>query len=304
MTDIEVSSADRVVFPDDGITKGEVVAYYALVADHMFPFIEGRALTVERFPQGTQHRGFMQKNAPSHFSDELIDTHTVPKEEGGTTSYPVPLHPDAVPAFANWGVITFHAPPSTVADTWHPDWVIWDLDPPKNGLEQVRDAAGALKELLEVFSIETVLMTSGSSGYHLRARLDRSTDAGETAQIARGLGALGVAAHPDLMTLAFRKADRGKRVFVDWLRNAPYSTSVIPWSLRGRSGAPVATPIDWSELADIAPNGVRLSDVPDRLKKDPWGSVEVQSLQPLVEQVSSALDDAGIDLEPFDRFRS
>ena len=138
---MEVSNADRVVYPEDGITKGEVVAYYEAVAPRMLPFIAGRALTVERFPRGTGAKGFMQKNAPDHFGDDLIRRHEVPKEGGGTTVYPVVDSEEAIAAFANWGVITFHVPPVTIDDEWHPDWVVWDLDPPPGQVDLVREAA-------------------------------------------------------------------------------------------------------------------------------------------------------------------
>lgn len=301
---MEVSNADRVVFPDDGITKGEVVAYYESVAPKMLPFVAGRALTVERYPRGTGAKGFMQKNAPDHFSSDLIDRHEVPKEGGGTTVYPVVHQPEAIAAFANLGVITFHAPPSTVDDEWHPDWVIWDLDPPSGEFESVREAAVLMRQVLDGFGISTALMTSGSNGYHLRARLVPDVEADVVARIARGTSALAVAAHPDKLTLAFRKAERGSRVFIDWLRNAPYSTSVVPWSLRARSGAPVAVPLSWDELEAIDPNGVGFADVADRFDLDPWQDIEAHDLGRIVEPLDEALEDADIELEPFDRFRS
>jgi len=301
---VQVSNADRVVFPEDGITKGDVVGHYETVGERMLPFLAGRALTVERYPRGTGAKGFMQKNAPDHFSDDLIGRHEVPKEDGGTTVYPVVSTVEAIAEFANLGVITFHAPPSTVADEWHPDWAIWDLDPPRGEFAAVRESALRMRETLETFDISTVLMTSGSNGYHLRARLQPKADAETVARIARGTAALASAAHPDLMTLAFRKADRGRRVFVDWLRNAPYSTSVVPWSLRARPGAPVAVPLAWSELDDVDPDGVGFHDVAERLGEDPWTGAETQDLEPVAPVVDTALEDAGIELEPFDRFRS
>lgn len=301
---MQVSNADRVVFPDDGITKGEVVAYYETVGERMLPFLAGRALTVERYPKGTGEKGFMQKNAPEHFPEALIGRHEVPKEGGGTTVYPVVSTGEAIAEFANLGVITFHVPPSTVHDEWHPDWAIWDLDPPRGAFQLVREAALFMRETLEIFDISTVLMTSGSNGYHLRARLEPKADAETVARIARGTAALAAGGHPDAMTLAFRKAERGDRVFVDWLRNAPYSTSVVPWSLRARPGAPIAVPLGWSELDDVDPNGVRFHDVEDRLGKDPWAGSVSHDLQPVAERVDAALADAGIELEPFDRFRT
>lgn len=301
---VEVSNADRVVFPDEGITKGDVVSYYETVAGRMLPFVAGRALTVERYPKGTGGKGFMQKNAPEHFDDDLIARHEVPKEGGGTTVYPVLRTVEAIAEFANLGVITFHVPPSTADDENHPDWAIWDLDPPKGEFELVREAAVKMREVLDGFGVDTVLMTSGSNGYHLRARLDGSTDSGTAARVARGTAALAAAAYPDEMTLAFRKADRGERVFVDWLRNSPYSTSVVPWSLRARPGAPVATPISWDELDDVDPDGFVLAEALERLDTDPWGDPPEQGLEPIAEVVDGALSDAGIELEPFDRFRS
>ena len=301
---MDVSNADRIVFPDDGITKGAVVAYYQAVADRMMPFVADRALTVERFPKGTGSKGFMQKNAPDHFSDEVIGRHEVPKEDGGTTVYPVVKGPETIPAFANLGVITFHVPPTTVTDDESSDWIIWDLDPSSGDFDMARQAAHALRDVLGGFDIDTVIMTSGSNGYHLRVELEPAISSYEAALIARGTAALGVAAHPDLMTLAFRKKEREDRVFVDWLRNAPYSTSVVPWSLRARAKAPVAVPIGWDEVDDLDPNGVSLEEVSERFAVDSWSDRAPLHLVGTAGDVESALEEAGVTLEPFDRFRS
>ena len=300
---MEVSHPDRVVFPDDGITKGDVVAYYQLVADRMLPFIEGRAISVERFPQGIGGKGFMQKNAPDHYPEDLIARHEVPKEGGGTTIYPVVDNAEGIAYFANFGVITFHVPSVLITDEDHPDWVIWDLDPPPDRVDLVREAAVALRSILEDHGIPTFPLASGSKGYHLRSRLKPSLDVEAVAGIARGTAAVASAAHPDLMTIAFRKADRGDRVFVDWLRNSGRSTSVAPWSLRPRRGASVAVPISWEELESVAPDGVSLRTVKERLDLDPWADQKPVDLTPAVETVGEAVADAGIELEPFDRFR-
>jgi len=298
-----VSNADRVIFPADGITKGEVVAYYDRVADALLPYLKGRALTIERFPKGIGGQGFMQKNAPAHYPDN-IGRHETPKEGGGTTVYPVVEEAGSIPYLANQGVITFHIPPVKVTDTLRPDWVIWDLDPPADGLDKVREAAAALRGVLEEFGIDTLPMTSGSKGYHLRARVEPDLDGDVAAEIARGIAALGALRHPDLLTIEFYKKKRGDRVFIDWLRNAPYATAVAPWSLRARDGAPVATPLSWDEVAKIAPGGVKMGDVARRLESDPWERATVHDLAPVSEAVSDALDEAGIVLEPFDRFRA
>jgi bifunctional non-homologous end joining protein LigD len=301
---VEVSNADRVVFPDDGITKGEVVAYYERVAERMLPFIEGRALSVERFPRGIGGQGFMQKNVPDHAPEELVGRFEVPKEDGGTTVYPVVDSADGIAFFANLGVITFHVPPVRIDDEVHPDWAIWDLDPPPDRLDLVRAAAEEMRSILDRYRIPTLLMTSGSKGYHLRARLVSTYDMETVGLITRGTAALAAAANEDLMTLAFRKTDRGDRVFVDWMRNTPRSTSVVPWSLRPRAGAPVAVPLAWDELGSVAPDQVRLRDVEERLEADPWADAEPIDLGAVAESVEQSLNEAGIELEPFDRFRS
>lgn len=301
---VEITNADRVIFPDDGITKGDVVAYYALVADRMLPFITGRALTVERFPRGIGAKGFMQKNAPDHYPENIIGRHEVPKEEGGTTVYPVVDSADGIVYFANLGVITFHVPPALVDDELHPDWAVWDLDPPIGRVDLVRESASLLRSVLEAHEIPTVVLASGSKGYHLRTRLEPSLTGDEVAGIARGTAALAAAAHPDMMTLAFRKTRRGDRVFVDWLRNAAYSTSVAPWSLRPRPGAPAAIPLSWEEVGSVEPDGIGLRSIRERLASDPWAETAPVDLTPAVEAVEQSLSDAGIVLEPFDRFRS
>lgn len=301
---MQTTHPERVVFPDDGITKGDVVAYYGRVAERMLPFIQGRALTVERFPQGIGGKGFMQKNAPDHYPDDLIGRHEVPKEGGGTTVYPVVDSAEGITYFANFGAITFHVPPVRIDDELHPDWAIWDLDPPPGRVDLVRAAAVSMRSLLDDHGIPTVPLASGSKGYHLRARLKQTVNVDDAALIARGTAALAAAAHDDLMTVAFRKADRGDRVFVDWMRNSPRSTSVAPWSLRPRSGAPVAAPMRWPELDSIEPDGIRLRTVEERFGSDPWVGEEPIDILPAVEMVQRSLSDGGIELEPFDRFRS
>lgn len=301
---MDISNPDRVIFPKENITKAEVAAYYEQVGESLLPFVAGRALTVERYPKGISENGFMQKNAPNHFPDSLIGRHEVPKEEGGTTVYPVIESVEGITSFANLGVITFHVPPSRVVDSQSPDWIIWDLDPPEGRVDLVRDAARSLNRALQERGIQTRLMTSGSKGYHLRATVSSSRGWEDAALVARGIAALAARDNPELMTLEFRKSERGERVFIDWLRNAPYSTSVTPWSLRARDGAPVATPISWDELDEVAPGDIRLPDAVERLGVDPWRGMTPVDLADTAEEVEAQLANAGIFLEPFDRFRS
>jgi bifunctional non-homologous end joining protein LigD len=301
---VEVSNAGRVVYPEDGFTKGDVVDHYRGVAGRMLRYISGRALTVERFPKGIGEKGFMQKNIPQHAPPDLIGRHEVDREEGGVTVYPVVDSEEGILFFANLGVITFHAPPSTLDRMDHPDWLIWDLDPPEGEAGQVRRAAYALRDVLDSFGIPTLPMTSGSKGYHLRTPITPGVSADVASGVARGTAALAEAAHPDLMTLAFRKADRGDRVFVDWLRNTPLSTSVVPWSLRARPGAPVATPLTWDDVAKVSPDGVHLPEAANRGVPSVWEDPQSFDIAAVRDEVEKMVEEAGIELEPFDRFRS
>ncbi len=304
MTRVQLTSGERMIYPEAGVTKADVFAYYDLVGPLLLPFLRERALTVERFPKGIRDDGFMQKNIPQHAPTDLVGRYQVPREEGGTTTYPVVNSEDGVLFFANLGAITFHVPPCRVKDIRHPDWVIWDLDPPAGATGPVREAAYVLQSVLEAFSLPSVIMTSGSKGYHLRIPLRPKVTADKVSHMARSVAALATAAYPGLLTLAFRKSERGERVFVDWLRNMPLSTSVAPWSLRPSPEAPVATPITWKEVDQIGPADVRLGDVDDRLRLDPWQGVSPVDLTVAVNDVAAAIDDAEITLEPFDRFRS
>ena len=297
-----ITNPDRVLFPESGLTKADVGSYYGAVADRMLPYLSDRPLTVERYPKGIDEKGFMQKNRPSHAPDSVGAI--VMDKKDGFTEYPVVDDGDGLQFFANLSAITFHVPTGTVGDALHPDWVIWDLDPPEGSDEFVAAAATTMREFLESFDIPTQLMATGSKGFHLRAPIERNLEADRVNELARGVSALAAAAHPDQLTLAFKKADRDGKVFVDWMRNTPRATSVVPYSLRPKEHAPVAAPLAWDELSR-GPGGVILQSIDDRLSQpDPWQDGIRLDLQPIAPRVQSVLEDAGITLEPFDRFRS
>ncbi len=297
-----IAHPERVLFPESGITKGDLVAYYDAVADRLLPRIAGRPLSVERFPRGIDHTGFMQKNRPSHAPDNVGAVEMDKKD--GVTVYPIVDDRDGLLFYANLSAITYHVPTVTVADPGHADWVIWDLDPPDYDDAIITPAAQAMRSFLADFGIETLLMGTGSKGFHLRVPIEPNLDVGQVDRLARSTAELAALAHPDLFTTAFKKKDRHGRVFVDWLRNTPHATSVAPYSLRPREPAPVAAPLAWEELS-LGPAGVTLRSIGDRLERpDPWVGATPQDLTAIASAVDAAAADAGITLEPFDRFRS
>jgi bifunctional non-homologous end joining protein LigD len=302
---VDVSNADRVVFPDPGITKGEVVAYYEAVGALMLRHAADRPVTLQRFPRGLSGPGFMQKNRPDHFPD-TIEAVEVPRQEGGSTTYPVVTEPGDFAYLANQGTITFHVPTTRRPRLDRANRVIFDLDPPAGETAAVRRAAVAVREVLAGFDVPSTPMTSGSKGYHLYTVVEPAVSIDEAGRFALLVALLAAADAPVLLTTAFRIDDRDGKVFIDWLRNRPMQTGVAPWSLRPRPGAPVATPITWDQVDDVDPDGIRLGDfdpggVADPLAEAESTPVDLRAAMRAVEEAAAA---SGLEAEPFDRFRS
>ncbi len=303
---MEVSNPNKVLFPGDeasgraAVTKAEVVAHVERVASSMLGFVSGRPLTLQRFPRGIDAKGFMQKNAAEHFPDSIARL-SVPKRGGGDTLYPVVDRAEDLAYLANQNTITFHMWTSSAERPGHPDWLILDLDPEAGDLDGVRVATRAVHTLLESFGLASFVLATGSKGFHVWVPIDGSAGFGDVSLVARALAGLAVAARPDELTVEFLKKNRRGRVFVDWLRNAPTATVVVPFSLRPRPGAPVAVPIGWDELAEARPDGWTIGSLGDRLDVDLAIADRPQVLP--VERIVEAARAAGVDLDtPHDRF--
>jgi bifunctional non-homologous end joining protein LigD len=271
---VACTNVDRVVFPDVGIAKREVLAYYHDVAPVMVPHLEGRALTIERFTKGVDHPGFFQKHYQKHFP-AWID-----KVELGTKTrvkYPICDDAAGLVYFANQGAVAFHVGTSRKGALDRPDQVVFDLDPPEGRFDLARQAAHAVRALLEQLELSTFVKTTGSKGLHVVAPLDGTATYAEVGAFCQKAAVRLCERHPELLTTEFYKKDRGGRLFLDTMRNSLAATVIAPYSLRGRPGAPVATPITWEDVDDPAllPNGIRLRDVRARLdaKGDPWSDL-------------------------------
>ncbi len=301
---VEISSPDRIMFPARGLTKADLVGYYRRVAEAMLPMMEGRPLTLHRFPRGVGAKGFMQKNVADHFP-ESIRRYEVPKQDGGTTVYPIVTEPDDIPWLANQGTITFHVWSSRLPDIEHPDWLILDLDPPDdNGgaVAMVRDVAQVTGRILDRFGLASVPVVTGSKGFHLWAALDRTEPYDRVALANRALAGLVAAAEPALATTEFLKKDRKGRVFVDWLRARRGATVVVPLSVRAKSRASLAVPVTWDEVESVKPDQWTVSDVDEVIERSmPLSALTPQSLP--VDHIVTSARDVGVDLDtPFDRF--
>lgn len=286
---VAVGNPGKVLFPDDGITKHDLAHYYLRVADTLLPHARERPVTMHRYPDGIDAGGFYQKDAPDHFPD-WMRTVTVSKE-GGEVDHVVLDDAAALVFLADQGCITPHVWLSRVDDLQHPDRLVVDLDPPGDDPGPARFAARRVGGLLDDLGLRSRLMTTGSSGYHVVVPLDRSADFDEVRGVARRCAEVLAGRHPDRLTVAQRTDRRRGRVFLDTLRNAYGQTTVAPYSVRARPGAPVATPIDRDELGGTDPRAYHLGNLFRRLgqKDDPWAGDGIggQSL----EEAARRLDD-------------
>ncbi|WEO99516.1 non-homologous end-joining DNA ligase [Streptomyces sp. FXJ1.172] len=272
---VPLSNPDKELFPDDGITKAELVDYYRTVARPMLTHLRGRPLVMERWPDGYEGRSFYHKDVPGYFPD-WIRTVRVPKE-GGSLTMAVCDDTATLLYLANQACITPHPwlSPADCLDC--PDRLVFDLDPPDgagDGFENVRWGARQLGDLLTELGLRPALMTTGSRGLHLLVPLDRRTDFDTARHFARSVADVLAARHSDRLTTEARKNKRRGRLYLDTQRNAYAQTSVAPYAVRARPHAPVATPLDWAELDDprLGPRRWTLRTVPERLDKDgdPW----------------------------------
>lgn len=297
---IELSRLDKVLFPDDGITKGELIDYYRSIADTMLPHLQNRALTMHRYPDGLEGEDFYQKDAPDYFPD-WIRTEEVEKEEGDGTVHHVVCNDAATLCYlANQATITPHVWLSRVDRLRRPDRMIFDLDPGGTDLGEVRFAARAVRDLLEELELQAFLMTTGSRGYHVVVPLRREHEFDEVRAFARACARLLASRAPDRLTVEHRKKKRGERVFLDYLRNGYAQTGVAPYAVRARPGAPVATPVRWHELGPgLEPRTYHIGNLFRRLGQtdDPWRAMDgsAASLGEAREDLDGLLDDEGFD---------
>src|ERR671935_3006590 len=269
---VEVSNPDKVLYPDDGITKGELVDYYRRVAELMLPHLRGRPVAMERYPDGIDSERIFQKDVPGHFPDwvdrvkvekEHGQLHQVVCEDGATLGY-----------LANQACITPHVWLSRADRPDHPDQLIFDLAPAGDEFEQARVAALWLRSLLEELELPSFAKTTGGKGIHLTVPLDRRADFDTVRAFAREVAEELAGRHPDRLTTEQRKDKRKGRLYLDAMRNADAQTAVPPYAVRARPGATVAAPLDWSEVEDrsLRPSRFTIGSILDRLEQadDPW----------------------------------
>ncbi len=250
MTTVRISHPDKVIFPDPGITKGELAAYYDAIARVMLPHIRGRPVTLERYPAGIDAQGFWQKDVSRGFPDWL-ERVEVPKK-GGTVHHPIARDRRSLVWMANQNTVTPHVWTSRAGNLSRPDICIFDLDPADDssagGPDALAAAALALRDLLAELGLPAWIKTSGSKGFHIAVPLDGKMPFGDVSRFAGAAGAVLVSRDPQHLTQEFSKKDRGGRIYVDTGRNGYSATFAPAYAVRARPGAPVSAPCTWDEV--------------------------------------------------------
>jgi bifunctional non-homologous end joining protein LigD len=272
---VEITHPDKVMFPDEGITKGELAAYYARVASVMLPHLVGRPVTMERFHRGIGEPGFFQKNLAR--GPDWLERVTVPKNKG-VVNYPVVRDERGLLWLANQNCITPHVWTSRVPDLASPDICVFDLDPP-DGIAppDLTRATLILRDFVQELGCTTYVKTSGSKGFHVAIPLDGSAEWGAAARFAHRVGRELVKREPALFTQEFYKADRGGRILIDTGRNEFGATYAAAYAVRPRPGAPVSAPCTWEEVESgaVGPRSLTLRTMSARLDAvgDLWGAL-------------------------------
>ncbi|MDQ2678524.1 MAG: non-homologous end-joining DNA ligase [Actinomycetota bacterium] len=297
--DVRVTSPDKVFFPGTGQTKLDLVEYYRSVEGPLLRAMGGRPVMLERYPDGAGKQSFFQKRVPKG-APEWLTTTTVETPNGTTSNALVAVDLAHVVWAVNMGCLGFHVWPYRAGSPAVVDELRIDLDPqPGQDFDDIRAAAAAVKALLDEVGIVAAPKTSGSRGLHVYARLEPRWDATQVRAAAVALARELERRHPQQLTAAWWKEERGRRVFVDYNQNAPHKTVFGAWSARPRVGAQVSTPLSWDALDEVVPDELTISTVPQRVERDgdPWAELgdAPQSIEVLLEWFQRDLDDGLMD---------
>jgi bifunctional non-homologous end joining protein LigD len=261
-----ITHPEKVLFPEDGITKGELAAYYEAIAPTMLPHIRSRPVTMERYPGGIDKKGFWQKDVSKGFPDWL-ERVEVPKKDG-TVHHPLVTDVRSLLWVVNQNTITLHVWVSRAPKLYYPDVCVFDLDPSHEDEPDVLcGAALALRDLLNELGLPSWVKTSGSKGFHILVSLDGKSRIGDVARFAHAVGTLLVKRDPEHLTQEFSKADRGGRILVDTGRNGYSATFAAAYTVRAKRGAPVSAPCTWEEVerGEVGPRTFTLRTMADRV---------------------------------------
>ena len=282
--ELAITSASKKFFPERGETKLDLVRYYQSVEAPLLRAMGGRPVLLQRFPNGAGGPSFFQKRVPES-RPEWLQTAVVSTPNGTTSDALVAADLAHVLWAVNLGCIGFHVWPSQAADPEHADELRIDLDPtPGVTFPMVQEAAHEVRRLFDEQELKAMPKTTGNRGIHVYLRLQPRWTSYEVRSAAVAVARELERRRPELITAAWWKEERGRRVFIDFNQNAPHKTIFGAWSVRARPGAQVSTPFGWDELDAIQPDALTIVTVPERVRAmgDPWAEMSPQSLEPLL----------------------
>jgi len=271
-----ISHPEKILFPADGITKGELAAYYEAIAPVMLPHLRRRPITMERYHRGISMPGFFQKDVSKGFP-EWLKRVEVPKKDG-TVHHPIANDTRSLLWLANQNSITIHVWPSRTPNLYQPDICVFDLDPSHDDeFDLLRAAALNVRDLLAELDLPSWIKTSGSKGFHIAVPLDGKADFGTVARFAHHVGRVLVDRDPQHLTQEFSKVDRGGRILVDTGRNGYSATFAATYTVRAKPGAPVSAPCSWEEVerGEVQPRSFTLRMMKQRVDEvgDLWSGL-------------------------------
>jgi len=270
--ELSLSNLDKVLYPETGTTKGEVIEYYARIAPTMLPHLAGRALTFNRFPNGVEQKGFFEKRCAKH-RPEWVATAPGPGDHNGTIEYCVIDEPASLVWAANMAALELHAPMALAEDLETPRMVVFDLDPgPPAAIRECARTAIAIRDVLAAVELEAWPKSSGSKGLQLYVPVNTPCTHDDAASFALAVGQLLEKQDPASVLTSMTKSDRKGKVFVDWSQNVRHKTTIAPYSMRARPHPTVSTPVTWDEVEEAADGATDLrflwTDVLERVEDE------------------------------------
>ncbi len=291
--EITITNPGKVLFPDDGITKADLVDYYRRIAERMLPQVRDRPLHMNRYPDGIGGIVIQQKRVPDSFPPWITRV-TVDLRKGGTITHAVIDNAATLVYLANYNMVTAHVWLSRIQAPERPDLLIFDLDPADDDFRLVRTTALTLKTMLEELQLIPFVKATGSRGLHVVVPLVVGPSFEEAHIFADYVAQRLAAGDPDHLTTEFIKQKRERRLFIDVNRNAYAQTVVAPYAVRARRRAPIAVPIAWSDVESdtLRPDGITIATVWNWLgdRDDPWKTME-RSRRPIPQLNESDLPD-------------
>jgi bifunctional non-homologous end joining protein LigD len=268
---VRISHPDRLIYPDLGVSKIQLARYYDDIADWIVPHVSGRPLTLVHCPAGVAEPCIYLKHAKAWGPNALRRIKIQEKTKVG--EYLVADSLEALVSLAQMGIVEIHTWNSTAEDIERPNRIVWDLDPgPSVNWNQVRTAAGLVRDVLKTLGLRSWVKTTGGRGLHVVAPVTPARQVAQCLEFSRAVSEALVRTNPRLYTTKFAKLGRERKILIDYLRNNRTNTSIAAFSPRAKPGAPVSMPIDWDDLG-ASPGRWTLSTVPKRLKRvrvDPW----------------------------------